>query len=57
MTDVKLRLLYSNTWNRLTVYKKRAKDSLRMLYPKCVYKLYINSIYMYKEDLALDNLQ
>ena len=52
MTGVKLGLLYSNVWNHLSVYKKR-----RTLSIKCVYKSYIYSIYMYKEDLAVNNLQ
>ena len=42
MTDVKLWLLYSNTWNHLTVCKKELRLVLRMLSPKCVYKSYIH---------------
>ena len=29
----------------------------KKVYKKCVYKSYIFNIYMYKEDLALNNLQ
>ena len=47
VTDVKLWLLYSNTWNHLTVCKKRAQAHLRMLSTKCVYKSYIYLIYIY----------
>ena len=37
---------------------KRAQARLTMLLStKCVYKSYIYLIYMYKEDLALNNLQ
>ena len=59
MTDVKLWLLYRNTWNHLTVCKKRAQAHLQMISTKCVYGsyIYIYLIYMYKQDLALNNLQ
>ena len=59
MTDVKLWLLYSNTWNHLTVCKKRAQARLRMLSTKRFYKSYIRIylIYMYKPDSVLTNLQ
>ena len=50
-------LLYSNTWNLLTVCKKRAQAHSRMVSTKCVYKLYIYLICIYKEVLALNNLQ
>ena len=55
MTDVKFWLLYSNTWNSLTVWQ-RFWAHLRMLSSKFVYKSYIYSKYMYKQDLALNNL-
>ena len=50
MSYVKYWLLYSNTWNHLTVCKRK-------LCIKCVYKSYIYSIYTYKQDLALNNRQ
>ena len=37
--------------------QKRANAPFRMLSIKCVYKSYIDLIYMYKQDLALKNLQ
>ena len=37
--------------------QKRAQTCWRMLSTKCVYKSYICLIYMYKDDLALNNLQ
>ena len=52
ITDVKLWQLYSNNWNLLTMSKK----SSRMLSTKFVYKSYIYSIYMYKQNVALYNL-
>ena len=57
MTDVKLWLLHSNTWNHLTVCQKKkwAQARLKVLSRKCFYKSYI--IYMYKQDLALINLK
>ena len=59
MNDVKLWLLHFNTLNHLTVCKKkkRAQVCLRMLSTKCVYKSYVYLIYMYKENLSLNNLQ
>ena len=57
ITDVELWLLYSNTWNHLTELKKKSSGSFKKLSPKCVYKSYIYSILMYKEDLRLNNLQ
>ena len=36
---------------------KKEQVHLRMLSTKCVYKSYIYLIYMYKVDLALNNLQ
>ena len=58
MTDVKLWLLNSNTWNHLTV-QKRPQTPLRISSTKFVYKsyTYIYLIHMYKLDLALNNLQ
>ena len=57
MTDAKLWLLYSNTWNQIIVCKIWASAYLKMLSTKRVYKSYIFNIYIYKEDLALNNLQ
>ena len=42
MTDVKLLLLYSRTWNHLTVCKKE----VRVVSTKCVYWSYIFNIYV-----------
>ena len=52
----KLWLLYSNTWNDLTVLKE-AQVRLRILLTKCLYKSWIYLIYMYKQDLVSNNLQ
>ena len=49
-------LLYSNTWNHLTVCKKKTLVNLRMS-SKNVFINYIYLIYVYKQDLALNNLQ
>ena len=57
MVDVKLSLLYSNTWNHLTVCQKKAQVRFRMLFTKYVYKSYMYLIYMYKKYLELNNLQ
>ena len=56
MTNVKLWLVeqYLKLFNCV---QKRAQACLKMLSTKCVYKSYIISISMYKEVLALDNLQ
>ena len=48
MTDAKLWLLSSYTWNYFIV-QKGAKTHLRMLSTKCVNKLFIYLIYMYRE--------
>ena len=54
MTDVKLWLLYRNTWNYLTVQKKSSGSFKNAIYKMCL----LNHIYlMYKEDLALNNPQ
>ena len=55
--DVKFWLLHRNTWNYLTVRKKRAQAHLRMLSRKFVYKSYVYLTYKYKDDLALNNQQ
>ena len=52
MTDVKL--LHCNTWKNLTLSKNWARAHLKMLSTKC---LQIMFICMYKQDLALNNLQ
>ena len=36
---------------------KRSHACLRMLSTECAYKSYLSNIYMYKDDLALNNLQ
>ena len=57
MADIKVLLLYSNAWNRLTLCKKkRAQARLKMLSKIC-FTNHIYLIYMYKEDLALNNQQ
>ena len=55
MTYIKLWLLYSSTWNHLTV-QKRAQACLKMLYTKRVNKSYAYLIYMYKDDVAFNNI-
>ena len=57
ITDVKLWLLYSNTWNNLTVFKKRAQARLRMLSTKYIHQSHIYLINIYKGNLALNNQQ
>ena len=46
---------YNNTGIHLAEHKERALAHLKIL--KYVYKSYIYLIYMYKEDLALNDLQ
>ena len=42
VTDVKLWLLYNNTWNHLTVYKQTSSGSFKNLINKmCLLILYI----------------
>ena len=57
MTDVKLLLLHSNTWNHLTVSKnKKISGSFKDV----IYKIFTNHIYLihvHKQDLSLNNLQ
>ena len=52
-------LLCSNTWNHLTVCKKKSSGSFKnviyKIYKMCLQIIYL--IYMNKEDLALNNLQ
>ena len=50
MNNVKLWLLYNNTWNHLIVCKKTAQVHLKMLSSKYVNKSYIfdTSIYVLK---------
>ena len=48
MTDVNFLQLHYNTWNHLTVCKQMSPG---------LFKNLIYLIYMYKEDLALNNLQ
>ena len=56
MTNVKLWLLYRNTWNHLTVGQKVSSGSFKNVINK-MYLWILCWIYMYKEDLALNNLQ
>ena len=55
MTDVELQQLHNNTWNNLTVCKKLAQNRLKYYQKMCLQIIYI--IYMYKQDLALNNWQ
>ena len=56
MNDAKFGLWYSNTWNNLCV-KKRAQAHLKILSTEWVHKSNMHLTYMFKDDLALDNLQ
>ena len=52
-------MIHTNTWNHLTVCKKK-KNELRLVKnhnQENVYTNHIYLIYMYNEDLALNNLQ
>ena len=55
MTDDKL--LHSNTWNHLTVCKRNELRFVLKCYQQNVFTNHIYLIYMYEEDLALNNLQ
>ena len=56
MTDIKLWLLYSNTWNHLTFYKQMCSSLFKNVINKmCLQMINIYLVYMYKEDLALNN--
>ena len=55
LTDIKLLRLHYNTWNHLTVCKKMSSGSFKNIKKMCLQIIYL--IYMYKEDLALNNLQ
>ena len=57
MNDVKLLLLHSNSWNHLTVRKQKWAQAQQKNYQQNVFTYHIYLIYMYKQDLALDNLQ
>ena len=49
--------IHRNKCTHIVPQQKWVPAHLRMLSKKCVYKSYIYLIYMYKEDLALNNLQ
>ena len=56
MIDAELLLLHSSTWNYLTVCKRMSLGSFKNV----IYKMFTNHIYLiylYKHDLALNNLQ
>ena len=56
MTDINLFVLNSYTQNQLTVCKKMSSSSFEnFIYKMCLQIIYL--IYMYKEDLSLNNLQ
>ena len=48
----------SNTRNHITVCKQKISDSFKnnVTYRQFPYKSHIFNIYMYKEDLALNNI-
>ena len=46
MTDVKLQLLYSNTWNHLTVCKKCSGLFKNVIYKMCLQIMCIFNIYV-----------
>ena len=51
-------MLQSNTWNHSTVCKKMSLSLFKKVINKmCLQIKYIFNIYMYEEDLALNNLQ
>ena len=49
-------MIHSNTWNHLTVCKKVSLGSFKNVIKIYLQILYIY-IYIYKEDLVLNNLQ
>ena len=51
-----LLLLHSNTWNHLTVCQKKWAQVCLKCYQQNVFTNHMYLIYMYKEDLALNNL-
>ena len=52
---IELLVLDKNTWNHLIVCKQVNSGSFKnVIYKICIYYSYL--IYMYKEDLALNNL-
>ena len=57
MTDVKLYQLNICIWNHLNVCKKKKNLNSLRCYLQNVFTNHIYLIYMYKEDLALYNLQ
>ena len=57
MTDIKLSCYIVQKETISLCVKKRAKSPVRMLSTKCVNKSYMSLIYMYKDYLALNNLQ
>ena len=56
MTDDKLLLLHSNSWNHLTLCKEISTGSFKNVINK-MFTTHMYLIYMYKEDMALNNLQ
>ena len=54
MTNVELLLLHSNTQNCLTVKKISSGSFKNVMNKMCLQVIYL--IYIYKEDLALNNL-
>ena len=57
MTDVKLLVLLSNTWNNLTVCKQMNSGLFKMLPTIYSFTTHTYLIYKFKPDLALNNLQ
>ena len=56
MTDVKLLLLHRNIWKHLTMCKQMSTCSFKKCYQQNMFTNHIYLIYMYKEDLAWNNL-
>ena len=53
MIDVKLLLLYTNTWNHFTMCQKMSLGSFKNVISKmCLQIIYVFEIYIYTQDLA-----
>ena len=49
MTDIKLWLLYSNTWNYLTVYKKNSGSFMKPIYIMYLQIIFTFEMYVLRE--------
>ena len=56
MTDAQSWLLYRNTWKHLTVCKKNVHRLVQECNLQNEFAIHIYLIYMYEQDLALNNL-